>query len=86
MHAKCYDELRTMDESIKIDRNKRNDDVNNSSMMTLLEEQKICCNNSLKEDKVHTEGAYWKLNEYGYHKGIGNYPQRSIVCLEPFLT
>ena len=83
-HAKYYDELRKMDDSVRNMRNRRNESFSNSTMMTLLDEQKLCCHYSLKCLQVHIDGAWWKLKRYSLHPGIGNYHQGCIVCLELF--
>ena len=83
-HAKCYVELRKMDDGVENVRNRRNESVNNSTMMTLLEEQKICCHHSLKDLQIHKDDSWWKFKKYNLHSGIGNYPQQCIECFEPF--
>ena len=84
IHAKCYDELRKMDDSVKNVRNRRNESNNNNTMMTLLDEQNTCCHHSLKHLQVHTNGAYWKFKKYSLHLGIGNYPQGVLSALDYF--
>ena len=86
MHAKCYDELVKMNDSVKSVRNRKNKSIDNRLMMSLLKEQNICGHHSLKDLQVHTDGAWWKLKKYGLHSGIGNYPQGCIVCLKPLHT
>ena len=51
--------------------------------MTTLDE-KICHHHSLKDHKVHTDGAWWKLEQLHPHTDIGSYSQGYMVCLEPF--
>ena len=40
MHAKCFDELRRIDDSVRKDKNRKNEIIRNGTMMTLLDEQK----------------------------------------------
>ena len=49
IHAKCYEELRKMDNSVRNIRNKRNESLNNGIMTTHLDEWKMCYHRSLKD-------------------------------------
>ena len=40
MHAKCFDKLRRIDDSVRKDKNRKNEIIRNGTMMTLLDEQK----------------------------------------------
>ena len=84
MHAKCYDELRTIDDKVKNVRNRRNESLHNGTMIIHLDEQKLGFHYSLNGLQVHIDGAWYKLKMYSLHSGIGNYPKGCIVSLEPF--
>ena len=58
IHARCFDELRKVDDSARNIRNRRNESISNGIIMTLLDQQKLCCHHNLKDLQVHTDGKW----------------------------
>ena len=49
-----------------------------------LNRLKSCCHYSLRDLCVHTDGAWWKLENYFIQKNVSKYPDGYIICLTYF--
>ena len=76
MHANCFDEIQK-----SMIHNLCNRHNGHSNRFDVL---KSCCHDSLWDVCVHTDGAWWKLNNYCHQKDVGIYPDGCIICLKFF--